>query len=72
MEIILLWIVFLSFLAALVLLAMALMNAYEDTKAEKYLKAKQLKLSDDKVLLSRWQLNRKLAEMRKEQKRFGW
>jgi len=72
MGIVILWMIFLSLIAALVILAMALANAYEDTKAEKGLQAKPLKLSDDKLLLSRWELNRKLAEMRKEQKRLGW
>lgn len=72
MEIVFLWVIFLSLVAALVIFAMALANAYEDTKEEKGLRAKPLKLSDDKLLLSRWELNRKLAEMRKEQKRLGW
>lgn len=72
MEIVILWMIFLSLIAALIILSMALANAYEDTKAEKGLQAMPLKLSDDKLLLSRWELNRKLAEMRKEQKRLGW
>lgn len=72
MEIVILWMIFLSLITALIILSMALANAYEDTKAEKGLQAKPLKLSDDKLPLSRWELNRKLAEMRKEQKRLGW
>ena len=72
MEIVILWMIFLSLITALIILSMALANAYEDTKAEKGLQAKPLKLSDDKLILSRWELNRKLAEMRKEQKRLGW
>ena len=72
MEIVILWMIFLSFVAALVIFAMALANAYKDTKAERGLQAKPLKLSDDKLLLSRWELNRRLAEMRREQKRLGW
>jgi len=72
MWIVILWMIFLSLVVAFVIMAMALANAYEDTKAEKRLQAKPLKLSDDKLLLSRWELDRIIARMVKEQKRRKW
>ena len=72
MEIILLWLILIALVISLIILMMALSNAYEDTKMEQAWKPMPMKLSDDKLLLSRWELNRKLAEMRREQKRLGW
>lgn len=72
MEIILLWLILIALVISLIILVMALSNAYEDTKMEQLWKPKTMKLSDDKLLLSRWELNRKLAQMRKEQRKLGW
>ena len=72
MGIILLWLIVIALVISLIILTIALSNAYEDTKIEQKWKPKPMKLADDKLLLSRWELNRKLAEMRKEQKRLGW
>lgn len=72
MEIILLWLILIALVISLIILAMALSNAYEDTKMEQVWKPTPMKLSDDKLLLSRWELNRKLAQMRKEQRKLGW
>lgn len=72
MGIILLWLILIALVISLIILVMALSNAYEDTKMEQVWKPMPMKLSDDKLLLSRWELNRKLAQMRKEQKKLGW
>lgn len=72
MEIILLWLILIALVISLIILVMALSNAYEDTKMEQVWKPRPMKLSDDKLLLSRWELNRKLAQMRKEQRKLGW
>lgn len=72
MGIILLWMIVIALVISLIILAMALLNAYEDTKTEQVWIPKPMKLSDDKLLLSRWELNRKLAQMRKEQRKLGW
>ena len=72
MGIVILWIVFLSASAMLVVLTLIISSDNGDNEAARWMKAKPYRLSDDKLLLSRWKLNQKLYEMRKEQKRIGW
>ena len=68
MGILFLWVIMIALFISLIILIMAMFNAYEDTQVARF-QAKPIEKPVESLLLNRFELHMKLLEMDKEQKK---